>query len=149
MNTQQTVNTETPYRRPHLGRLYLQGLATYTYFRLLDAAQTVVNVLLAPPRWLLHRLEDSWFRLKPWLARHRRRIIWSIVALIFLSGLVGGAVTLYLWRDSLPAVMPALRHNLARMMPKLRRQAVRVIVVATGAPEEIPVIPNPNSAGLR
>jgi hypothetical protein len=144
MNTQQTINTEAPDRRPHLGRLYLRGMATYTYFRLLDAIHAVINLLLAPPRWVLHRLEDGWFRLKTWLARNRRRLIWSIVALVFLSVLAGGAVTLYLWREPLLDIAQELRSNLAHITNKLRRKAVPVIVVATGTPEEMPAVPNPD-----
>ena len=66
------------------------------------------------------------------------------MAIIFLSGLLGGAVTLYLWRDSLLTIAPKLRRNLTKITNKLRRKAVPVIVVATGTREEMPVVPNPD-----
>jgi hypothetical protein len=61
----------------------------YLWFRFLAAGEAVARFLFAPYRWVWRRLEYAWFRLKPWLARHKRRLIWTAVALMLL-GLAGG-----------------------------------------------------------
>lgn len=135
--------------KPNVGMLYVQGLVTYLYYRLLDAGHAVVRFLLAPPRWLLTHLQTGWLRLKPWLARHKRRLFWSFVILVLLSGLVGGVVTLYLWRDSLPPLSRKVKDYVLRLTGQLRRKATPVVIVATAPVEEVPATPGGNSSGIQ
>jgi hypothetical protein len=92
----------------------LQGLAVYLEHRLLDFGHALLLLLTAPLRWAWARLEAQWFRLKPWLVRNKRRLIWSALALVFLSFLVGGGITLYLWRAEVAALVFHLHRSLSR-----------------------------------
>ena len=145
-NTQQVNNNQ---RRPRVGLLYLQGFAIYLSYRLLDLGYAVIRFLTAPFRYVQAQLEKQWFRLKPWLARHKRRLIWSVLALVFLSLIVGGGITLYLWREELLALAFRLQGNLSSLIVRLRRQAEPVVVVATQAVEDmpVPVMPGVDGAG--
>ena len=149
MNTPNTQQANNNQRRPRVGLLYLQGFAIYLSYRLLDLGYAVIRFLTAPFRYVQVQLEKQWFRLKPWLARHKRRLIWSILALVFLSLVVGGGITLYLWREELLALAFRLQGNLSGLIVRLRRRAEPVVVVATQAVEEmpVPVMPGTDGAG--
>jgi len=138
-NAKQANKDNKDQRRPRVGLLYLQGLAVYIRYRLADFGQAVLHLLAAPFRWVWSRLEAGWFRLKPWLARNKRRLIWSILALTFLTLVVGGGITLYLWRDEVLALAFRLQGFLARIFTLLRRRAEPVVVVATEVAHEVPV----------
>jgi hypothetical protein len=135
-NTQQANNDQ---RRPRVGLLYLQGFAIYLRYRLLDFGTAVIRFVTAPFRYAQAQLERQWFRLKPWLARHKLRLIWSALALVFLSLVVGGGITLYLWREELLALTFRLQGKLSGLIVRLRRRAKPVVVVATQAVETMPV----------
>ena len=120
--------------KPKLGRLYLQGLVVYVWYRLADLGYAVLRLLTAPVRWLWRPLENRWWRVKPWLVRHKRRLLWSALALVLFSALLGSAVTLYLWRDEALALVFRLQHLVARLF----RKTEPVIVVATQVAEPIP-----------
>ena len=79
----------------------------------------------------------------------RTRLIWSALALLFLSLIVGGGITLYLWRDEVWALAFRLQQVLVRMVAHVRRRAEPVVVVATQAVEETPapVLPGVDGAG--
>ena len=145
MNTSNTQHVNNDQRRSRTGRLYLQGFAIYLRSRLLDLGYAVIRFVTAPFRYAQAQLEKQWFRLKPWLARNKRRLVWSVLALVFLSLIVGGSITLYLWREELLTLALRLQGNIAR----LRRQAEPVVVVATRAVEEmpVPVIPGVDGVG--
>lgn len=149
MNTPNTQQVNNNQRRPRVGLLYLQGFAIYLSYRLLDLGYAVIRFLTAPFRYVQAQLEKQWFRLKPWLARHKRRLIWSVLALVFLSLIVGGGITLYLWREELLALAFRLQGNLSSLIVRLRRQAEPVVVVATQAVEDmpVPVMPGVDGAG--
>lgn len=136
-------------RRPRVGRLYIQGVATYLKYRLLDVGTAVIRFVTAPFRNAWAQLEMLWFRLKPWLARNKRRLIWSALALLFLSLIVGGSITLYLWRSEGGMPILRLQEVLARLVARLRWRAEPVVVVATQAVEEtsVPVMPSVDGAG--
>ena len=145
MNTSNTQQVNNDQRRSRTGRLYLQGFAIYLRSRLLDLGVAVIRFVTAPFRYAQAQLEKQWFRFKPWLARNKRRLVWSVLALVFLSLIVGGGITLYLWREELLTLALRLQANIAR----LRRQAEPVVVVATRAVEEmpVPVMPGVDGAG--
>ena len=149
MSTPKTQQANNDQRRPRVGLLYLQGFAIYLSYRLLDLGYAVIRFLTAPFRYVQAQLEKQWFRLKPWLARHKRRLIWSVLALVFLSLIVGGGITLYLWREELLALAFRLQGNLSSLIVRLRRQAEPVVVVATQAVEDmpVPVMPGVDGAG--
>ena len=149
MSTPKTQQANNDHRRPRVGLLYLQGFAIYLRYRLLDIGYAFIRFLTAPFRYAQAQLEKQWFRLKPWLARHKRRRIWSALALLFLSLIVGGGITLYLWRDEVWALALRLQQVLARLMAHVRRRAEPVVVVATQAVEEAPVpaMPGVDGAG--
>ena len=149
MNTPNTQQVNNNQRRPRVGLLYLQGFAIYLSYRLLDLGYAVIRFLTAPFRYVQAQLEKQWFRLKPWLARHKRRLIWSALALVFLSLVVGGGITLYLWREELLTLAFRLQGNLSNLFVRLRRRAEPVVVVATQAVEEVPVpaMPGVDGAG--
>ena len=149
MSTPKTQQANNDQRRPRVGLLYLQGFAIYLSYRLLDLGYAVVRFLTAPFRYAQAQLEMLWFRLKPWLVRNKRRLIWSALALLFLSLIVGGGITLYLWRDEVWALALRLQQVLARLVVRARRQAEPVVVVATQAVEETPapVMPGVDGAG--
>ena len=75
MNTPKTQQANNDTRRPNIGLLYLEGLAIYIRHRLADFGYAVIRLLTAPFRWTWTRLEDRWFRLKPWLVRNKRRLL--------------------------------------------------------------------------
>ncbi len=143
-NTQQSNNDE---RRPNVGLLYLEGLAVYIGHRLADFGYTVIRLLTAPFRWIWTRLEDRWFRLKPWLVKNKRRLLWSILALTFLTFVIGGGVTLYLWRDELLTLAFRWQDHLTGAIAHLRRRTEPVVVVATQVAEEVPAVPSVDGAG--
>ncbi|MCB0190390.1 MAG: hypothetical protein KDJ65_00450 [Anaerolineae bacterium] len=149
MNTPKTQQANNDQRRPRVGLLYLQGFATYLSYRLLDVGYAVIRLLTAPFRYVQAQLEKQWFRFKPWLIRHKRRLIWSILALVFLSLVVGGGITLYLWREELLALALRLQRYLSGLAAHLHRRAEPVVVVATQAVEEmpVPVMPGVDGAG--
>ena len=149
MNTPKTQQVNNNQRRPRVGLLYLQGFAIYLRYRLLDLGYAVIRFVTAPFRYVQAQLEKQWFRLKPWLARHKRRLIWSALALVFLSLVVGGGITLYLWREELLTLVFRLQGNLSSLFVRLRRQSEPVVVVATQAVEEmpVPVMPGVDGAG--
>ena len=149
MSTPKTQQVNNNQRRPRVGLLYLQGFAIYLRYRLLDLVYAVIRFLTAPFRYVQAQLEKQWFRLKPWLARHKRRLIWSALALVFLSLVVGGGITLYLWREELLALAFRLQGNLSGLIVRLRRQTEPVVVVATQAVEDmpVPVMPGVDGAG--
>jgi hypothetical protein len=119
MNTDKTQQpSNTKQRRPHIGLLYLQGLAIYLWFRLLDLVDALFRLLTTPFRWAWRLVEMPWFQLKPWLARHKRRIIWSLLALVVLSFLAGGVVTFYLWRHEAIALVVRLQGLVTRIFRK-------------------------------
>jgi hypothetical protein len=130
---QMSNNTQS---KPNLGMQYLYGLAIYLWFRLLAAGETIIRLLLAPQRWVWAQLHKLWLRLKPWLVRHKRRLIWTAIALMLL-GLAGGLVAFYLWRGSFRSLLPGLGQVARRW-----RKATPLVVVATAPPEEaIPTTP--------
>ena len=145
MSTPKTQQVNNNQRRPRVGLLYLQGFAIYLRYRLFDLGYAVIRFLTAPFRYAQAQLEKQWFRLKPWLARNKRRLVWSVLALVFLSLIVGGGITLYLWREELLILALRLQGNIARV----RRQAKPVVVVATQTVEEmpVPVMPGVDGAG--
>jgi len=147
MNTPSTQQSNNDHRRPRVGLLYLQGLAVYLKHRLLDLGHTLFLLLTAPLRWAWARLEAQWFRLKPWLVRHKRRLIWSALALVFLSLIVGGGITLYLWRAEVAALVFHLHRSLISLAARLRRRAEPVVVVATQAVEEVAIPAAPGVDG--
>jgi len=149
MSTPKTQQANNDQRRSRVGLLYLQGFAIYLSYRLLDLGYAVVRFLTAPFRYAQAQLEKLWFRLKPWLVRNKRRLIWSALALLFLSLIVGGSITLYLWRDEVWLLALRLQQALARVMARVRHRAEPVVVVATQAVEEtpVPVIPGVDGAG--
>lgn len=149
MNTPKTKQVNNNQRRPRVGLLYLQGFAIYLSYRLLDLGYAVIRFLTAPFRYVQAQLDMLWFRFKPWLARNKRRLIWSALALLFLSLIVGGGITLYLWRDEIWALALRLQQVLVRMVAHVRRRAEPVVVVATQAVEEtpVPVMPGVDGAG--
>ena len=149
MNTPNTQQVNNNQRRPRVGLLYLQGFAIYLSYRLLDLGYAVIRFLTAPFRYVQVQLEKQWFRFKPWLVRHKRRLIWSALALVFLSLVVGGGITLYLWREELLTLAFRLQGNLSSLFVRLRRRAEPVVVVATQAVEEmpVPVMPGVDGAG--
>jgi hypothetical protein len=144
MNTPQTQQVNNDQRRSRTGRLYLHGFAIYLRSRLLDLGYAVIRFVTAPFRYVQAQLEKQWFRLNPWLARNKRRLVWSALALVFLSFIVGGGITLYLWREELLALAFRLQGNIAR----LRRQAEPVVVVVTQAVEEMPMPVMPGVDGV-
>ena len=144
--TTQTRTQEKQERPKGIFFLYLQGLAAYLYFRLLAVLETIFYA----PLHLIVKLKDGWqYSLKPWLARHKKRIFWSIVAVICLSGLIGGAVVLYLWRDSLPSFRFNVKDHFVRLTGRFQRRAAPIVVVATAPVEEIPAVPAGNNTGLK
>ncbi len=149
MDTPKTQQANNDTRRPNVGLLYLQGLVTYIRHRLADFGYAAARLLTAPFRRVWIRLEDRWFRLQPWLVRNKRRLIWSILALTFLTFVIGGGVALYLWREELLALAFRLQGNLSGLIVRLRRRAEPVVVVATQAVEEAPVpaMPGVDGAG--
>lgn len=147
MSTPKTKQAKNDQRRPRVGLLYLQGFAIYLKYRLLDIGYAVIRFVTAPFRYAQAQLEKQWFRLKPWLACHKRRPIWSALALLFLSLIVGGGITLYLWRDEVWLLALRLQQVLARLLGRLRRQAEPVVVVATQAVEEAPLPARPGVDG--
>ena len=149
MSTPKTQQANNDQRRPRVGLLYLQGFAIYLRYRLFDIGYAVVRFLTAPFRYAQAQLEMLWFRLKPWLVRNKRRLIWSALALLFLSLIVGGGITLYLWRDEVWALAFRLQQVLVRMVAHVRRRAEPVVVVAMRAVEETPapVMPGVDGAG--
>lgn len=123
--------------QPNIGLLYVQGFAVYLWFRLLALGEAILHFLLTPYRWAGNQLYTLWLKLKPWLVRHKRRLIWTAVALVLL-GLAGGVVALYLWRGSFPALLTGVSRFFARRW----RKATPLVVVATAPPEEaIPATP--------
>ena len=148
MTTPRTQQTNRETDRQRVGLLYLQGLAIYLRYRLLDLAQAVIWFVTAPFRYAQARLETLWFRVKPWLVKHKRRLIWSALALVFLSLIVGGGITLYLWRDEVVALAFRLQSNLFGLIARLRQRAEPVVVVATQAVEETPVPAMPGVDGV-
>jgi len=128
MNTQ-TNNSEQ--HRPNIGLLYVQGLALYLWFRLIGLGEVVLRLLTAPFRWVLHPIIVRWPRLKAWLSRHKRRIIWSIVALVALSFLAGGVVTFYLWRNEVLALAARFRDFLSRLLGKATPVIIATAPVTT------------------
>ena len=147
MNTSHTKQADNDNRRSRVGLLYLQGLAIYLKHRLLDFGATVIRFVTAPFRYAQAQLEKQWFRLKPWLVRNKRRLIWSVLALVFLSLIVGGGITLYLWRNEVWMLALRLQGVLARLFASLRRRTEPVVVVATQAVEEVPVPATPGVDG--
>ena len=147
MDTPKTQQVNNDTRRPNVGLLYLQGLITYIRHRLADFGYAVVRLLTAPFRRVRAYLERQWFRLRPWLVRNKRRLIWSILALTFLTFVVGGGLTLYLWRDEILTLAFQSKDRLAGAINHLRRRAEPVIVVATQAAEEIPAVPSIDGTG--
>jgi len=108
--------------------------------RLLKATRRLKHTITAPVRGL-------WARVRSGLARHRQRIIWTLVALAVLSALAGGSVAIYLWRAELAALAIRLRGQLAALWARLRGRAAPVIVVATAPAEEIPAAPVMDGSG--
>lgn len=147
MTTPNAKQSNKDQRRPRVGLLYLQGLAVYIRYRLVDFGHAVLRLLAAPFRWVWARLEEGWFRLKPWLVKNKRRLIWSLLALTFLTLLVGGGITLYLWRDEVLALAFRLQGFLARIFAPLRRRAEPVVVVATEVAQEAPIPATPGVDG--
>ena len=149
MNTANTQHVNNDQQRSRTGRLYLQGFAIYLRSRLLNLGYAVIRFVTAPFRYAQAQLEKQWFRLKPWLARNKRRLVWSVLALVFLSLIVGGSITLYIWREELLALAFRLQGNLSGLIVRLRRRAEPVVVVATQAVEEmpVPVMPGVDGAG--
>ncbi|MBN1220821.1 MAG: hypothetical protein JXM69_18005 [Anaerolineae bacterium] len=135
MNTQTTTSEQ---RRPHIGLFYVQGLALYLWFRLVGLGEAVLRLLTAPFRWVLHPVIVRWPRLKAWLIRHQRRLIWSIVALVALSFLAGGVVTFYLWRHEVLSLAVRFQRSLSRLF----RKATPVIIATAPVTAET-VIANP------
>lgn len=147
MSTPKMKQAKNDQRRPRVGLLYLQGFAIYLKYRLLDIGYAVIRFVTAPFRYAQTQLEKQWFRLKPWLARHKRRLIWSALALVFLSLIVGGGITLYLWRDEVLALVFRLQGFLARIFAPVRRRAEPVVVVATKVAQEAPIPAAPGVDG--
>ena len=92
-------------------------------------------------RRLRAQIEGIWLKLKP----YKKRIVWTIVALLVLSVVIGGAVTIYLWRDELLALVvepvSGLGKQIARLATKVRSAPGEVIVVATAPAEQVPAMP--------
>lgn len=147
MTTPNAKQSNKDQRRPRVGLLYLQGLAVYIRYRLADFGQAVLRLLAAPFRWVWARLEERWFRLKSWLVKNKRRLIWSLLALTFLTLAVGGGITLYLWRDEVLTLAFRLQGFLARIFAPLRRRAEPVVVVATEVAKEAPIPAAPGVDG--
>ena len=65
------------------------------------------------------------------------------------SLVVGGGITLYLWREELLALALRLQRYLSGLAAHLHRRAEPVVVVATQAVEEmpVPVMPGVDGAG--
>jgi hypothetical protein len=145
MNTAKTQQANNDQRRPRVGLFYLQGFAIYLRYRLLGFGAAVIRFVTTPFRYA----QAQWFKLKPWLARNKRRLIWSALALLFLSLIVGGGVTLYLWRDEVWLLALRLQGVLARLVARLHRRAEPVAVLATQAVEEVPLpaMPGVDGAG--
>jgi hypothetical protein len=70
-----------------------------------------------------------------------------VLALVFLSLIVGGGVTFYLWRDEVLALASRLQGYLAKIFASLRRRAEPVVVVATEVAKEAPVPAAPRVDG--
>jgi hypothetical protein len=132
MNTQTTSNSEQ--RRGNIGLLYVQGLALYLWFRLIGLGEAALRLLTAPVRWAWHPLSVRWPRLKAWFIRHKRRLIWTIVALLALSFLAGGLVTFYLWRNEVLALAIRCRGSLTRLF---RRTPPVIIATAPVTAEAV------------
>jgi hypothetical protein len=129
--------------RPATGWVYLEGLAVYLGFRLLDLGERVMGLLTAPFRWSGRLIQTGWLRLKPWLARQKRRLVWSLVALFLLTVLVGASVVLYLRRDESLALVGHLNELVGRAW----RRSEPVVVVATAGAPPVPT-PVPDGVGL-
>ena len=113
-------------------RLYLAGLGTYLYFRLMALIEAM---FLAPRRLVSWLSEPGRSRLRSWLVRQRWRLIWSLLGLMLLTGFVGGAVVIAFWRAELIALLGRFRERvvhlveqLAKMLGTLRRRPVVRVV---------------------
>jgi len=147
MNTPSTKQSNNNNRGPRVGLLYLQGFAVYLKHRLLDLGATVIHFVTAPFRYAQTELEKQWFRLKPWLVRNKRRLIWSVLVLVFLSLIVGGGITLYFWRNEVLMLALRLQEVMASLVTRLRRRAEPVVIVATQAVEEVSIPATPGVDG--
>jgi hypothetical protein len=141
MNTQ-TTNSEK--RRPNIGLLYVQGLALYLWFRPVGLGEAVLRLLTTPFRWAWYPFIVRWPRLKAWLVRHKRRIIWSIVALLALSFLAGGVVTFYLWRNEVLTLAVRFQGYLSRLFRKTKPVIIATAPVTT---EEVIANTTPSADG--
>ena len=130
--------------RPATGWVYLEGLAVYLGFRLLDLGEQILTGLTAPFRWSGRLIQTGWLRLKPWLTRQKRRLVWSLVALLLLSLLAGVSVALYLRREASLALVARLNELVVRAW----RRSEPVVVVATAGAPAVPT-PVPDGVGLR
>ena len=124
---------------PNIGLLYLRGLAVYSYYRSLEALESVRQLLLAPIRGLRRLVTTVKVR---W--QHRRnRWLGTVALLVALILLTGGAILLHRQRDTLRAGATLIAARARQLWRHLRHPAV---VIVTGQTEEIPVMPGLNSA---
>ncbi len=60
-----------------------------------------ISALTIPFQWVKNKIENIWLRCEPWVVRNKWRLLWSTLALIFLTVFVGGLVTLWIWREEI------------------------------------------------
>ena len=123
---------------PNVTRLYLEGLAIHLKHRITDLTYRAFRFATTPFRWFYETVEDTWFRCEPWIARNKWRIIWSIVAMLTLTIIGGGAVSLWIWREEVSRVaqwayakvngtMPAVQVGVARPVDVVEQVAVKEV----------------------
>lgn len=84
----------------------------------------LVNAVTAPFRRASRRVREialsAWVRVEP----YKWRIVLTVVSLIVLTLVIGGLVSLWLWRDELARLVQTVWHKVSRSWPATASETV-------------------------
>lgn len=88
--------------------------------------------LFSSPKRFWAKVKKGRQNVGAWLAAHKKQILWTLVALAVFSVLIGGAVSVYIWRRELSALARIARD---KAIGFLARRAMPVVVVGESVSE--------------